>query len=59
MLKKTLITHVDNVKDSCAVELLTFLNNFGMSHYVTDLTHTKGSLLDLIISKDFNELIFQ
>lgn len=46
--------HVDNVKDRCAKELLNILGIFGLSQRVTDPTHNKGHILDLIISKGLN-----
>ncbi|XP_029902284.1 uncharacterized protein LOC115355565 [Myripristis murdjan] len=46
--------HVDNLTDGCAKELLNILDNFGLSQHVTESTHNRGHILDLIISKGLN-----
>lgn len=46
--------HVDNLTDGCAKELLNILDNFGLSQHVTEPTHNRGHILDLIISKGLN-----
>lgn len=46
--------HVDSLKNSCATELLSILDNFGLSQHVTHSTHNKGHVLDLVISKGLN-----
>ena len=46
--------HVDNPTDVCAKEFLNVLDNFGLSQHVTDPTHNRGHILDLIISKGLN-----
>lgn len=46
--------HVDNLKDICSTELLSVLDNFGLSQHVTHSTHNKGHILDLVISKGLN-----
>jgi len=46
--------HIDNPKDGSAKELFYILDNFELSQYVTEPTHNKGHILDLIISKGLN-----
>ena len=46
--------HIDNPKDGSAKELFYILDNFELSQHVTEPTHNKGHILDLIISKGLN-----
>ena len=46
--------HVDNPKDRCATEFMSTLDDFGLSQHVTQSTHNKGHILDLVISKGLN-----
>lgn len=43
--------HIDNAEDGGRKELLNILDNFGLNQHVTEPTHNRGHILDLIISK--------
>lgn len=43
--------HVNNLKDRCAPEFMSTIDDFGLSQHVTHSMHNKGHKLDLVISK--------
>ena len=46
--------HVDNPEDRMAKELFCTLDSFGLSQHVSEPTHNRGHILDVILSKGLN-----
>ena len=46
--------HVDKPEDRWTKELCCVLDNFGLTQHVTQPTHNRGHILDLVISKGLN-----
>ena len=49
--------HVDNNNDAETNQFLDLLDAFGLKQHVSDLTHVRGHTLDLVISRDSDNIV--
>ncbi|XP_061186395.1 uncharacterized protein LOC133194455 [Saccostrea echinata] len=50
--------HVDNVKNADTQNFLNSLDEFGLKQHVDEPTHKRGHILDLVITRESNNLLF-
>ena len=49
--------HVDNLADSTAIKFLSIVESHGLFQHVSESTHIKGHILDLVLTRVSDNLV--